>query len=76
MVAHHPLCVLLEAKLRGKGQKLVPAAPSARTLRGLELLVTPQDPPAFVGTGPYRCVSFLRTSSLTRNVHGKSFLKN
>lgn len=42
-------------------------------LRGLEVLVTPQDPPAYGGTG---CVSFLRTSSLTRNVRGKSFLKN
>lgn len=55
MVARHPLYVLLEAKheqLRGKQQKLFPAPPPAKTLGGLELLVIPQDPPAYVGTGP------------------------
>lgn len=61
--AHHPLFVLLEAKhgqLRGKWQKLVPASPPASTLGDLELLATPQDPPAYVGTGPYRVCEFFK----------------
>lgn len=59
-----PLCILLEVKhgqLRGKWQKSDPAPTPAGT--------------STWGQGRGGCVTFIR-ASLTRNVHGKPFLKH